>query len=175
MFWLQILSNFFKILRAGQTPRQVAGGFALGSIVGLSPSFTLQGLLVGLSSSFSTLISQPLFFPLRSLPLPRTCSIRYSTNWATFFLCRSTVCTACGPRSTMLRWHRSPAQQYACPRKPGGGDPPFAGVLYRDEALCHRISNSSLLTDRKVENLPGVEQELPRGLVPKNPRPGGMT
>lgn len=48
MFWLQILTNFFKILRAGQTPRQVAGGFALGSIVGLSPSFTLQGLLVWL-------------------------------------------------------------------------------------------------------------------------------
>lgn len=46
MFWLQILSNFFKILRAGQTPRQVAGGFALGSIVGLSPTFTLQGLLI---------------------------------------------------------------------------------------------------------------------------------
>lgn len=48
MFWLQLLSNFFKILRAGQTPRQVAGGFALGSIVGLSPTFTLQGLLVWL-------------------------------------------------------------------------------------------------------------------------------
>ncbi len=48
MFWLQILSNFIKILREGQTPRQVAGGFALGSIVGLSPSLTLQGLCVWL-------------------------------------------------------------------------------------------------------------------------------
>ena len=48
MFWLQILSNFIKILRAGQTPRQVAGGFALGSIVGLSPTLTLQGLCVWL-------------------------------------------------------------------------------------------------------------------------------
>jgi uncharacterized protein (TIGR03546 family) len=48
MFWIQILANFFKILREGQTPRQVAGGFALGSIVGLSPSLTLQGLLVWL-------------------------------------------------------------------------------------------------------------------------------
>lgn len=48
MFWIQILSNFFKILRAGQTPRQVAGGFALGSIVGLSPSLTLQGIAVWL-------------------------------------------------------------------------------------------------------------------------------
>jgi uncharacterized protein (TIGR03546 family) len=48
MFWIQILANFFKILREGQTPRQVAGGFALGSIVGLSPSLTLQGMLVWL-------------------------------------------------------------------------------------------------------------------------------
>lgn len=48
MFWLQIVSNFLKILRAGQTPRQIAAGFALGSIVGLSPVFTLQGLVVWL-------------------------------------------------------------------------------------------------------------------------------
>lgn len=48
MFWLQLVSNFIKILREGQTPAQVAGGFALGVIVGLSPSFTLQGLLVWL-------------------------------------------------------------------------------------------------------------------------------
>jgi uncharacterized protein (TIGR03546 family) len=48
MFWIQIVTNFLKILRAGQTPRQIAGGFALGSIVGMSPSFTLQGMLVWL-------------------------------------------------------------------------------------------------------------------------------
>lgn len=48
MFWLQLVSNFIKILRAGQTPAQIAGGFALGSLVGLSPSFTLQGLFVWL-------------------------------------------------------------------------------------------------------------------------------
>ena len=44
MFWLQILTNFIKILREGQTPRQVAGGFALGAIIGLMPVFTLQGM-----------------------------------------------------------------------------------------------------------------------------------
>ncbi len=44
MFWLQLVGNFLKILRAGQSPAQIAGGFALGSLVGLSPSFTLQGL-----------------------------------------------------------------------------------------------------------------------------------
>jgi uncharacterized protein (TIGR03546 family) len=48
MFWLQIISKFIKILKAGQTPNQIAGGFALGSIVGLSSSFTLQGLFVWL-------------------------------------------------------------------------------------------------------------------------------
>ncbi|MGH2569151.1 MAG: TIGR03546 family protein [Bacteroidota bacterium] len=48
MFWLQLVSNFIKVLRAGQTPRQIAGGFALGSIVGLSPMFTLQGLAIWL-------------------------------------------------------------------------------------------------------------------------------
>lgn len=46
MFWLKLISNFLKILRAGQSPRQIAGGFALGAVVGLSPSFTLQGLVV---------------------------------------------------------------------------------------------------------------------------------
>jgi uncharacterized protein (TIGR03546 family) len=46
MFWLQLVSNFVKILRAGQTPRQVAGGFMLGSLAGLSPVLTLQGLLL---------------------------------------------------------------------------------------------------------------------------------
>jgi uncharacterized protein (TIGR03546 family) len=48
MFWLKIVANFIKILRAGQTPAQVAGGFALGSILGLSPMFTLQGIFVWL-------------------------------------------------------------------------------------------------------------------------------
>jgi uncharacterized protein (TIGR03546 family) len=48
MFWLKLISNFIKILREGQTPAQVAGGFALGSILGLSPMLTLQGLLVWL-------------------------------------------------------------------------------------------------------------------------------
>ncbi len=48
MFWLKLVTNFIKILREGQTPAQVAGGFALGFILGLSPMFTLQGVLVWL-------------------------------------------------------------------------------------------------------------------------------
>lgn len=48
MFWIKFVTNFLKILRAGQTPRQIAGGFALGAIVGLSPVLTLQGLFIWL-------------------------------------------------------------------------------------------------------------------------------
>ena len=48
MFWFQIIKNFIQVLRSGQTPRQIAGGFALGAIVGLMPFFTLQGLLLWL-------------------------------------------------------------------------------------------------------------------------------
>ncbi|MBF8247208.1 MAG: hypothetical protein HW374_8 [Bacteroidetes bacterium] len=46
MFVVKLLSDFLNILRAGQTPRQVAGGFALGSLVGLSPTLTLQGFAI---------------------------------------------------------------------------------------------------------------------------------
>jgi uncharacterized protein (TIGR03546 family) len=48
MFWIGIIRSFFNVMREGQTPAQVAGGFALGSILGLSPMLTLQGLLVWL-------------------------------------------------------------------------------------------------------------------------------
>ena len=45
MFWLKLIRDFIKILREGQTPAQIAGGFAAGSIVGLSPVLTLQGII----------------------------------------------------------------------------------------------------------------------------------
>jgi len=48
MFWLQIVKNFIQILRSGQTPRQIAGGFALGSMIGLMPLLTLQGAFLWL-------------------------------------------------------------------------------------------------------------------------------
>ncbi len=46
MFWLKFLRDFIMILREGQTPKQIAWGFALGSIIGLSPMLTLQGLII---------------------------------------------------------------------------------------------------------------------------------
>jgi uncharacterized protein (TIGR03546 family) len=48
MFWIKLIRDFLKVLRDGQTPNQIAGGFALGSILGLSPMFTLQGAIVWL-------------------------------------------------------------------------------------------------------------------------------
>lgn len=48
MFWFNIIKSFISIFREGQTPRQVAGGFALGTLIGFSPMITLQGLLVWL-------------------------------------------------------------------------------------------------------------------------------
>ena len=48
MFFLQLFVKFLKILRAGQTPAQIAGGLALGSIAGLSPHLTLQILVLWL-------------------------------------------------------------------------------------------------------------------------------
>lgn len=46
MFWLTIVRDFFKIMREGQTPSQIAGGFAIGSALGLSPMLTLQGIVI---------------------------------------------------------------------------------------------------------------------------------
>jgi uncharacterized protein (TIGR03546 family) len=48
MFWFSIVRDFFKIMREGQTPSQIAGGFAIGSVLGLSPMLTLQGVVIWL-------------------------------------------------------------------------------------------------------------------------------
>ena len=46
MFWLKLIRDFIKILREGQTPAQIAGGFAAGSLVGFSPLLTLQSIII---------------------------------------------------------------------------------------------------------------------------------
>ncbi len=48
MFWFNLIKSFIGIFREGQTPAQVAGGFALGSMIGFSPMLTLQGALIWL-------------------------------------------------------------------------------------------------------------------------------
>jgi uncharacterized protein (TIGR03546 family) len=46
MFWINFIKSFLKVLAEGQTPKQIAFGFALGSVIGLSPMLTLQGILI---------------------------------------------------------------------------------------------------------------------------------
>ncbi|MFQ5822624.1 MAG: TIGR03546 family protein [bacterium] len=44
MFWLKFISKFIKVLRSGESPSLIAGGFALGFVVGLTPFWTLQNM-----------------------------------------------------------------------------------------------------------------------------------
>lgn len=100
MIWLKLLKNFIQILRSGQTPAQIAGGFALGAMVGLMPTLTLQGLLlwlvifilnvnltaVFLSLTLFTLISflfDPVFHALGFFLLVDVQSLR--GLWTTFY------------------------------------------------------------------------------------------
>jgi uncharacterized protein (TIGR03546 family) len=46
MIWLKIISKIFRILNAEATPRQIAGGVALGMIIGLTPTFSLHNVVV---------------------------------------------------------------------------------------------------------------------------------
>ncbi|EGO64600.1 TIGR03546 family protein [Acetonema longum] len=47
MVWLaDLIFRTFKILHSGNEPKHMAGGFALGSIIGLTPALSLQTLLV---------------------------------------------------------------------------------------------------------------------------------
>ncbi|APF17720.1 Conserved hypothetical protein CHP03546 [Caldithrix abyssi DSM 13497] len=46
MFGLEILAKILKILRSDDTPAQIAVGFSLGMILGLTPFFTLHNVLV---------------------------------------------------------------------------------------------------------------------------------
>lgn len=46
MFGLELLAKLFKILRSGESPAQIAGGFILGMIPGLTPPMNLHNLLI---------------------------------------------------------------------------------------------------------------------------------
>lgn len=46
MFVLQFLAKLVKILRSAASPRQIAGGFVLGMIIGLTPFLCLHNLIV---------------------------------------------------------------------------------------------------------------------------------
>ena len=46
MFGLEILAKLFKILRAEDTPNQIASGFFLGMIIGLTPFLTVHNMVI---------------------------------------------------------------------------------------------------------------------------------
>jgi len=46
MFFLQFISKLIKVLRSGESPGLIAGGFVMGFVVGLTPFWTLQNVLI---------------------------------------------------------------------------------------------------------------------------------
>jgi len=46
MFGLELLAKLFKVLRSGESPNQIAAGFILGMIPGLTPIWNLHNLIV---------------------------------------------------------------------------------------------------------------------------------
>lgn len=46
MFWLRFFSKLFKILNGDISAKQIAGGFAFGVILGLTPILSLHNILV---------------------------------------------------------------------------------------------------------------------------------
>ena len=46
MFWLNFIFKLLKALHSSEEPRHIAAGFALGSIIGLTPALSLHNLIV---------------------------------------------------------------------------------------------------------------------------------
>lgn len=46
MFFLNLIAKFISILHSGKEPRHLAAGFALGSIIGLTPMMSLHNVFV---------------------------------------------------------------------------------------------------------------------------------
>jgi len=46
MFGIEILAKLIKVLRSGATPPQIAAGFVLGMIIGLTPLWSLHNLVI---------------------------------------------------------------------------------------------------------------------------------
>ncbi len=46
MFFLNIFGKILKILRSNQTPAQIAGGFVLGMLLGITPFWSLLNFLI---------------------------------------------------------------------------------------------------------------------------------
>ena len=48
MFWLNFIFKLISVLQSGKDPRNIAGGFALGMVIGLTPILSLHNLIIAL-------------------------------------------------------------------------------------------------------------------------------
>ena len=64
MFWLKLLGNLIKVLRAGDSPPLIAAGLTMGFVVGLTPALTLQSLLLLLVAVLTKVNLSAFFFGL---------------------------------------------------------------------------------------------------------------
>jgi uncharacterized protein (TIGR03546 family) len=62
MFFLQFISKFIKVLRAGESPPLIASGFTLGFLVGLTPFMTLQNMVILLIAFLTKVNLAAVFF-----------------------------------------------------------------------------------------------------------------
>ncbi len=46
MFWLKLISKLIRVLRSGESPSLIAGGFTMGFFIGLTPFWTLQNMVI---------------------------------------------------------------------------------------------------------------------------------
>lgn len=64
MFWFKFISKFIKVLRSGESPGLIAGGFAMGFIVGMTPLWTLQNMLILMAAILIKVNLAAVFFAL---------------------------------------------------------------------------------------------------------------
>ena len=62
MFWLKFINKFIKVLRAGESPELIAGGFTFGFFLGVTPFGTLQSMLVLLLALLTKVNLAAVFF-----------------------------------------------------------------------------------------------------------------
>ncbi len=64
MFWLKFISKFIKVLRAGESPPLIAGGLTIGFVMGLTPFWTLQNMVLFLIAIVTKVNLASVFFAL---------------------------------------------------------------------------------------------------------------
>lgn len=64
MFWLKFISKFIKVLRSGESPPLIAGGFTMGFVVGLTPFWTFQNMAILAAAILTKVNLASLFFSL---------------------------------------------------------------------------------------------------------------